>query len=190
MLRPQFLGEEPCIDNVAGLREEMNRTEVADKTMEEIAARKVAKKAARKAELKAEKEALMQAEKKKSRKGDDDTTNNSEGQAKMTCNSGHLPQVQQLEDKDNPQQKKKKGRKRKSDRELPVRSEVPSKDHHKHKKRRVDSDAQDANFRKINRKKRGPEHSPFFQRSGDPKAKKDSGKKAEKQMGFRTPMIR
>lgn len=190
MLRLQFLGDEPLIDNIAGLREEIDKMEAVGKTKEEKAARKDAKRA-RKAEVQAQNRANRQAEKKESQEGNDYEAGRPEEQGSLTSNSERRPNVQPLEDQDKPLKRKKRGSKRKSELELPVHCEVPSKGHHKHEKGKVDRDARDANSEKTRSKTGvGSQHSPFFQRSSGPKAKKkDAFKKAEQLTGFQPPMI-
>lgn len=183
VLRLRFLGDEPLINNVAGLREEIDRMEAADKTKEEKAARKDAKRAHR-AELRAQKDPRRQAEKSKSQKSKDPQAGRPQDGNALMSKPEHTSQVQPLT-------QKRKGNKRKSEPELPVQTEVPSGEHHKHEKRRVNRDAQDAKSKKPKRQKGvRPQHSPFFQRSSGIEAKKkDAVKKAEQLMGFQLPMI-
>lgn len=182
MSRLQFLNGEPLIDNVAGLREEIDKMEAAGKTKEGKAARNKAKKAARKdakqatmAVPEAQNVASRPIAKNKSRESDPHQAERSEEQEPLTSNL----------------EQKKRGGKRKRKHELSALSEVPSEAHHKHKRGRVDRDALDANSKKDREKQdTGPQHSPFFQRSNGPKAKKkDAVKKAEQLMGFQSPMI-
>lgn len=150
----------------------------ANKTKEEIAATKEAKKA------------RQQAESVRSQKSNDHQEGRLEQQKPLTSNPEDPPNVQPLEDQEKPLKQKKKGRKRKRELDLPIQSEEPSEHHHRHKKGRVDSDAQYDNVKKTKRKEARPQHSPFFQRSSGPKAKKkSSGKKTEQQTGFQPPMI-
>lgn len=157
----------------------------ADKTKEEKAARNEAKKA-RIAELQ---KARQQAEKVKSQKSNDHQAGRVEEQKLLTSNPEQPPNVQPLEDQDKPLKQKKKGRKRKREPELPFQSEEPPEHHYKHKKSRVDSEIQFDNP-KTKRKEVRPQHSPFFQRSSGPNAKKkSSSNKAEQGVGFQIPMI-
>ena len=96
-----------------------------------------------------------------------------------------------FEDKEISQEpkKRKEKRKRKSNDELPLQSEVQSKDYHTQKKSRGDSEAQDVKHGKPKRKKRGPEQSPFFQRSNSSKAKKQDASEKTEKMDFQLPMI-
>ena len=183
LLRLQFLGDEPLIDKIAGLREEIDGVEATDRTKEGKAAGKYAKKTSI-AELQVQKIARRQAEKTDSQRRNDHKVARPEEQGFLPSNPEHPPKV---EDQDQPLKQKKKGRKRKSEIEV-----EPSKDYHKHKMGKVDGDAQDANFKKTKRKKDvGPQHSPFFQRSSGVKPKKKGRvRKAEQLiMGFQPPMI-
>ncbi len=185
----QFLGDEPLIDKIAGLREEIDRVEAMDRTKEGKAAKRHGKKA-RIAELQAHKEGRLQAEKTDCQWSNDYQVARPEEQGFLPNNPEHPPKV---EYQDQPLKQKKKGRKRKSELELPIHLVEPSEDYHKHKKGRVDGDAQDANFKKTKRKKDvGPQHSPFFQRSSlvKPKKKERLRKAEQLIMGFQPPMIR
>lgn len=182
MSRLQFLDGEPLIDNVAGLREEIDKMEATGKTKEGKAARNKAKKAARKdakqatmAVPEAQNVASRPIAKNKSRESDPHQAERSEEQEPLTS---HL-------------EPKRRGENRKRKHELSALCEVPSEAYHKHKKGRVDRDALDANSKKGKKKQdTGPQHSPFFQRSNDSKAKKkDAVKKAEQLMSFQSPMI-
>ena len=190
ILRLQFLGGEPLVDNISGLRENIASMEAADKTREKKAARKDVKKA-HTIELRAQKEARRHLEKKKSRDSNDHQASRPDEQGFLTSNPSHPPNVQSLEVQGKPLKRTKKGNKRKSELALPIQSEILSEDHHKHKKGRVDRDVQDTNSKKVKKKKAvGPQQSPFFQRSSGPKAKKkDDGRILEQLMGFQPPMI-
>lgn len=187
ILRLQFRGDEPLIDKITGLREEIDRVEAIDRTKEGKAARRHAKKA-RIAELQAHKEGRLQAEKTDSQRSNDYQVARPEEQGFLPKNPEHPPKV---EYQDQHLKQKKKGRKRKSELELPIHLVEASEDYHKHKKGRVDGDAQDAHFKKTKRKKdMGPQHSPFFQRSSGVKPKKKERVRKAELMGFQPPMIR
>lgn len=188
MFRLQFNGEEPVVD--LDLRKRIANMEAADTTKEDKVARKDARKT-RRAELQVQKEARRQLGKKKSQK-------NTNPQAEMmpkeqkpwASNPECLAQVQPIEDEEKPLKRKKKERKLKSEPALPIQSEALSEEHDKHKRGKVDSEAQDAISEKAKKKRGvGPQHSPFFQRNSISKAKKDAVKKVEQIMGFQTPMI-
>ena len=126
---------------------------------------------------KVEKKATRQAEKRKRKKGEGEQIANPEGQAKMTDTIEEASQFEQLEDKDKSQRQKKRGRKRKEELEVLPQSEVRFGEQHKHKKSRMESDAQDVNSRKPKTKKRRPQYSPFFQRSSLTEAEKNVNRK-------------
>ena len=177
------------LDNVIDYDGEVNRIKAVIKEKKEKAAKKTVRNA-RKAKLKAGKKATRQAEKDSRQEGMYEHVDHLGGQWETTKTRENLSQFEQLEDKDKPQQQKRKGQKRKRDRELLNQSEVESGEHHKHKRGRMNSDAQDAHPRKPKAKKGGPKCSPFFQPSSDPTGKKkDAGKEAEQQMDFQPPMI-
>ena len=180
--------DERPVDKVINDGRDTNEIERVVNEKEDKAAKKAVKNA-RKANLKAEKEAKRQLEKKKSRDGKHEHTDSPEGQLKMISSSEELSQSERLEDKRKPQKQKKKGRKRKVDLDVLPQSDVQSGEHHKHKKSRVDSDAQGDVSIKIKRKKTGPQSSPFFKRSSGIKAKRKDEKKAEPKTDFSSPMI-
>ncbi len=180
--------DERPVDNISNDGRDTNEIERVVNEKEEKAAKKAAKNA-RKAKLKAEKEAKRQLEKKKSRDGEHEHTDSPEGQLKMISNSEELLQSERLEEKEKPQKQKEKGRKRQRDHDVLPQSDVQSGEHHKHKKSRVDSDAQGDVSSKIKRKKTGPQSSPFFKRSSGIKAKRKDDKKAEAKTDFSSPMI-
>ena len=175
-LRPSTLSAESFVDNGISNDKEVSRTETAVEGEEKAARR------ARKALKQAEKEATRPAEKRKRKKEEDKQIANPEGQAKMTKTVEEASQFEQLEDKDKSQRQKKKGRKRKSELELPRQSEVHFGESHKHKKGRVESDAQDVNSGKSKTKKRGQQYSPFFQRSSLTEAEKNINRKVNQLM--------
>ena len=150
----------------------------------EIAVQRAAKaaKRARKALKQANKKVTKQAEKGKYTKGDDEQMAIPEGPAEVTNTVEEMPQLEQLEDKDKPQRQKEKRRKRKEELDVPPQSEVRYGDPYKHKKRRVESDAQDVNSRQSKTKKRSPQSSPFFRRSSLTEAKKDVNRKVNQLM--------
>ena len=183
-----FLGAEPFADNINGLREDNPNMETANETKIEGSARKDAKEA-HKAELRTH-EARWQAEKEKDQNSDDHQAGRHMFYRVSTSNSEPQSKSQPTRDPEKHPKSKEMGNKRKSEHELPVQSETPTKEHHKHKKSRVDNDSLDSNSGKNKRKKKGPQHSPFFHRTYDPEAKKkDAGKKAEQHPDFRLPMI-
>ena len=189
ILRLRFHEREPLIDIINGLREKVENLEAAGKMGEERLASKNAKKA-RKAELRAQKKALRRAEKRKSQTSDDHHAERPKKQKLIKTDSEHLPEIQPIEGQDKPLKQKKKGRKRKSELQLQVQSEAHSAEPDKHKNGRVGGDAQDTTSQKAKRKRRtGPQHSPFFQWSSDPKSKRHAVKKAEQLPGFQSPMI-
>ena len=174
----------------------------AEKTKEDKATRREVKKArikatrievkeARTADFHAHKKARQQAEKVQSQKSDDHQAGRFEEQKSLTTNPEHPLNVQPLEDQAKPPKQKKKGRKRKRDFELPFQLEEPAEHHYyKHKKSRVDGEIQFENLKKSKEKEVGPQHSPFFKRSGGSNAKKkSSSKKAQQEAGFQIPMI-
>lgn len=190
LLQLEFLGDEPLLDSVDFLREGIANMEAVDKAEEEKAAREDAKKV-HTAQLQAQKEVSRHAEKKHNHKDNEHQAGRPGKQKHLTNNSEHAPNVQPFEDQDKPMKQKKKGKKRKSEPEPSVRSEAPSEENQRHRKIRVDRVAQEANCKKTSRKRiTGPQHSPFFQRGSDHRAKKKDGvKKAELQVGFQPPMI-
>lgn len=189
ILRLRFHEDEPLIDNISGLREKIENLEAADKTKEESIAGKNAKKA-RKAELRAQRKASRQVEKRKSQTSDDHQAERPKKQKLVASNPERPAQVQPIEDQEKALKWKKKGRKLKSEPQLPIQSEAPSEERDQHRKGRVGMDTQDP-ISKKGKKKRdmGPQHSPFFQRSSNPKVKKHAVKKAEQLLDFQVPMI-
>ncbi len=179
--------DERPVDNVINDGRDTNEIERVVNEKEDKAAKKAVKNA-RKAKLKAEKEAKRQLEKKKSRDGKHEHTDSPEGQLKMISNPEELSQSERLEDKEKPQ-KQKKGRKRQRDHDVLPQPDVQSGEHHKHKKIRVNSDAQGDVSSKTKRKKVGPQSSPFFKRSSGIKAKRKDIDKAEHKTDFSSPMI-
>ena len=174
LLRLQFLDEEPIIDDISGLR-----VQIAKMEAEEKATRRDAKKL-RRAESRKEK-----------RKHDDHQPGSPREQEVSRTNPEHPSQAQPIEDQNAPQKQKKKARKRKRNREVSAQFEEPSIGHHEHHKDEAGRDVQDASFKEAKRRKvMGPQRSPFFQRSGDPNAKKkDIISKAKQPMDFQPPMI-
>ena len=170
-----------------GLQKGVANMEAVDQTNEEKAARKESRKALR-AERRVQKGARRQAKKKKSQKStDSQAVMMSKEPNPLASNPERPAQVQPIEDWDKPLKQKKKARKLKSELQLPIQSEAPSEQHDKHKRGRV---GKDVISKKAKRKRVvGPQHSPFFQRSSDPKAKKHAVKKAEQLLGFQSPMI-
>ena len=175
--RPSTLTAELFVDNGLSQDKEVNRTEAVVEGEEERTAKR-----ARKALKQAEKEATRQAGKRKRKKGEDEQIANPEGQAKMTKTVENPSQFEQLEDKDKYQRRKKKGRKRKEELEVPPQSGLRFGEQHEHKKGRVESDVQDVNPRKSKTKKRNPQYSPFFQRSSLAEAEKDVNRKVNQLM--------
>lgn len=164
----------------------------ADHTKKEKTARKESKKARTKAGRQAQKEAWRQVEQTKSQKSTDPQAGLVPKEQQASASNPERPaQVEPIEDQGKPLKRKKKGRKRKSKPELPIQFEVPSEENVKHKKSRVGSDVQDAVSKKAKIKRDvGPQHSPFFQRSSNPKlTTKDAAKKAEQMRDFQSPMI-
>lgn len=187
----QFNGKEPVVDGV--LQMNIAYMEAADqKKLEEKGARKESRKA-RKAERRAQKEAWRKGEKKKSQKSTrtDPHAGMMRKEQRLVASDHERPaQVQPIEDREKPFKQKKKGRKLKSEPQLPIQSEALSEERDKHKKGRVGGDAQDTTSQKAKRKRDvGPQHSPFFQRSSVPKAKKHAVKKTGQPLGFQSPMI-
>ena len=174
LLRLQFLDEDPIIDDISGLRAQIAKLEA-----EEKATKKDAKKV-RRAESQKEK-----------RKHDDHQSGSPREQEVSRSNPEHPSQAQPIEEQNAPQKQKKKARKRKRNHEVSVQSQEPSIGHHKHHKDEAGRDVQDASFKEAKRRKvMGPQRSPFFQRSGDPNAKKkDTINKAKQPMDFQPPMI-
>ena len=174
LLGLEFDDEELIDDNIDYLRAQIAKMEA-----EEKAARKDAKKV-RKAEAQKEK-----------RKHDDHQPGRSREQQVSRTSPEHPSQAQPTIDRNAPQKQKKKARKRKRNREISVQSEEPSIGHHEHQKDEVGRDAQGVRSKVAKRRKVvGPQRSPFFQRSGDPNAKKkDTISKAEEPMDFQPPMI-
>ena len=161
----------------------------ADKTKEEKTDRDGASKVPS-AELQAQKETWRQAERKIIQGSGDHGTGQSMVQTALASNPGCPAQVQPTENHEKRLNPKKKGRKRKSKLELSIQLEEPSEEHVKHKKGRKGTDVRDAVSKEAKRKKDvGPEQSPFFQRSSNPKVKKDAAKKAEQPMDFQSPMM-
>lgn len=171
MLDQPFREPSPAMFTVPLVSVEHSETEAAVEKDGEKAAKDTVK-SARKAPQKAEKKVTRQAEKSKRKKGDGEQIANSGGQAKMTDTIEEASQFEQLEDKDKSQRQKKRGRKRKEELEVLRQSEVNFGEQHKHKKSRMESDAQDVNSRKSKTKKRHPQYSPFFQRSSLTEAEK------------------
>lgn len=131
------------------------------------------------------KKATRQAEKRKRKKGEDEQRailGEPAEVIKTVEEVEEVSQFEQLEDKVKSQRQKKKGRKRKEELEVPPQSEVRYGEQHKHKKRRVDSDARDVNSRKSKTKKRSTQFSPFFQRSSLTEAGKDVNRKVNQLM--------
>lgn len=179
-LIPPVLRDGPLVYNTAGQDGEVHKTELALKEKKE----KVVKKA-RKKKLKTEKEASRVLKEKESWEEKYEHTAHAEGQVKPTNNPRQLSQSEQLDDQTKPQLQKKKGKKRKRDRELQAQSEVPSGEIDDQQKFRIANDVRDVDSSETKTKERGPQHSPFFQRSSNPKVKnKYSGTKAEQQMDF------
>lgn len=187
ILRLRFLDEGPFIDNDGSLRESVASVEAVEKTEEE----KVARKDTKKARIKANRLANM-------RKGQEETNDHQAGNLQEPETSTSRPEqpsdafkVLSIDDQEKPMIQEKTRNKLKNEPELPVHSKVPSEEHHRHKKRGVDKDAQDAGSKKAKRNKgNGSQRSPFFQQSNGPKAKKkDAVKKAEQLMDFQPPMI-
>ena len=170
-LRPSALTDESFVANMVG----HSTTETVVKEGGEKSVKRAARNA-RKAQRKAEKEAARQAEKSKYQKSADELVGSPEGQATTTVTFDEASQIEQLEDNDKPQRQRKKARKHKSDHELPPQSEVQPEEYHKHKKVRLDSEAQDAKSKKSKTKNRGPQYSPYFQRSSVTEAEKDFNK--------------
>ena len=139
-------------------------------------------KKARKALKQEKRKAMRQAEKRKRKKGEDEQIANLGEPAEAIKTVEEVSQFEQLEDKVKSQRQKKEGRKRKEELEVPPQSEVYYEEQHKHKKRRVESDAQDVNFRKSKAKKHGPQSSPFFQRSSLTEAGKNVNRKVNQLM--------
>lgn len=159
------------------------------KTKGEKSARSDAKKA-HKAELRAQKKALRQMEKKGSQESNDHQAGKLKEPGTLAYNAEHPSKVPPIEEQDEPAKRKKKKNKHKSEPGLLVQFDVPSEDHQEHKKAKVDKEAQDNSKTRKTKKGVGPQHSPFFQRSSGPEAKKrDIIKKAEQVMGFQSPMI-
>ena len=97
-----------------------------------------------------------------------------------------LPTFQLPKDQEKPPKQKKKGTKLKNELELP---EEPLEDHGKLKQVGDDSDAPSHKSKKSKRMEDGPQHSPFFQRSGLGARKDDAHRLAEKLTGLELPMI-
>ena len=200
-LQPSILTAESFVDSGVSHDQEVTRTETAFEKEEKAA------KSARKARRKAEKAAMKRVEKRKRQKGGHEQIANPKGQAVMTKTLEEMSEFEQLEDKDKFQRQKKKGRKRKSELELLSQSGEYLGEQSKHKKSKVENDAQDVNSRKSKIKKRSPQYSPFFLREKDvnrkvyhpvdhepnesiPK-KKDAAifEEAKMLVDFQTPMI-
>ena len=176
-------------ENVVGQYMKVNKGEAAVREKEEEAVQKAVKKA-RKAKPKAEKGASRLLEENKVTTGVHENADESGGQAIMTTKFEDSLHLEQLEDKENNQRQKKKGKKRKGDRESLPQCGLHLESHDKHEESRANSDAQEGIPKEVKRKKAKLQVSPFFQRSSDVKAKKkDASKKAKKQMDFQPPMI-
>ena len=174
-LKPSTLTGESFVDNGVSHDKEFSETEIAVQRAAKAAKR--ARKALKQALKQANKKATKQAEKGKYINGHDEQMAIPEGPAEVTNTVEEMPQFDQLGDKDTSQRQKEKGRKRKEELEGLSQSEVRYGEQHKHKKRRVESDAQDVNSRKSKTKKRSPQESPFFQRSSLTGAEKDVNRK-------------
>ena len=178
-LKPSTLTAELFVDNGVSHDKEVSRTDTAVEREEKAAKR------ARKALKHANKKPTRQAEKEKRKKREDEQIADPERQAEVTKIAGEVSQFEQLEDKDKFQQQKKKGRKRKEEPEALRQSEVHfGEQQTKHKRRRVESEAQDINSRKSKTKKRSPQYSPFFQRSSLTQAEKDVNRKVNRKMDY------
>ena len=164
-LRPSILTAESFVDSGVSHDKEISRMETAVEK-EEKAAKSTAK-SARKARRKAEKAAMKRAENKERQKGGHEQIANPKGQAVMTKTLEEVSKFEQLEDKDKFQQQKKKGRKRKSELERLSQPGEYLGEQRKHKRGRVENDAQDVSTRKSKTKKRSPQYSPFFLREKD-----------------------
>ena len=175
-------------ENVIGQYAKVNKGEVAVQEKQEAVSK--GKKKRRKGKPKAEKEASRQLEKKESMTGEYKNADESEEQVIVTTISKDLLELEQLDDKENMQIQKKKGKKRKRNHDSMSQCGPQLEEQYEHEKSRACSDPQEGTVNEMKRKKAKLQVSPFFQRSSGPKAKKkDASKKAKKQMDFQPPMI-
>lgn len=188
MIRLKFDGNEHSV--YRSLIGKIADMEAADQTKNEKTAGKESRKA-HKAKLRAQKRLRRWVDKRMSQQS-------TELQARMMPKEQNafasIPeqpaQFQAIAGREEPSKRKKKGRKLKSELALPMQLGEPPKEHIKHKKGKVGRAVQDAVSKKAKRKRDvGPQHSPFFQRSSNPKVKKDAVMKAEQLMDFQSPMI-
>ena len=176
-------------ENVVGQYAKANKGEAAVREKEEEAVRRAVKKA-RKAKPKAEKGASRLLEEDKVMTGEHENADESGGQITMTTKFEESLHLEQSEDKENVQRQKKKAKKRKGDRESLPQWGLQLEGHDEHEGSRANNDAQEGIPKEVKRKKAKVQVSPFFQRGSGLKAKKkDTSKKAKKQLDFQPPMI-
>ena len=184
-LRPSTLTAESFVNNAVSHDNKVNATETAVEKEEKATkrARKRAAKKSRRVLQNAEKAAMKQAEEEKDQRqrGGHEQIANPQGQVVMTKIVDEMSQIEQLEDEDKFQQKKK-GRKLKSELELPPQSGDHIGEQHKHKKVRVESGARGVSSRKSKTKKCGPQYSPFFPRNSLTEAEKDVNRRVNRLM--------
>ena len=180
VFRPPILDDTKSVDDIMGRKGKWKGISALMKEIRKQEAKEAPSRVG-KAKSKTKKNAKRPVETHK-RKGKHEHIQDSKGQLKTTSESEQLPKVKQLENEDQARPHEKMGRKRKRDKE------GLSGEHHKHRKIQGETDAQDVSFNEIKSKRRGPQHSPFFQRSSAPKGKR-TGKSEEQPMDFQPPMI-